>query len=97
MSAALPTTIVIAGKDYRLMVPPGEEARIKALSARVDAMVAEMRQADPGIDRDRMLVLTCLQLAADMATAQEQTDTSSAAISRFHRQLADRLESLLNA
>ncbi|HEX2858950.1 MAG TPA: cell division protein ZapA [Alphaproteobacteria bacterium] len=96
MVSAVPTTITVGGKEYRMVVPAGEEGRIKALAARVDGMLADLRRADPNIDRDRQLLLACLELADSLGHAQSKAETQNEAVSRFHRQLAERLESLIS-
>lgn len=87
--------LTIGGRVYRLGVPTAEAERLTGLAARVDAIVADVKGAEPLIDRDRQLVLTCLQLAADLAAAHQQLDDQQGAVARFHRHLAERLEILL--
>lgn len=95
MSALIDLTI--AGRTYKLATTAGDETRLKALAARVDAMLQELKHADPNIDRDRQLILTCLQLVADLAEAHQKLDDQATAVTHFHRTLADRLEKLLPA
>ena len=95
MSALIDLTI--AGRTYKLATGAGEETRLRALSARLDAMLQELKMADPNIDRDRQLILTCLQLVADLAEAHQKLDDQATAVTHFHRSLADRLELLLPA
>ncbi len=85
----------IAGRTYRVVTEQAEETRLKALAARVDAMLNELKQADPDIDRDRQLILTCLQLMAELADSHNKLDLQASAVTHFHRTLAERLENLL--
>ncbi|RYG62119.1 MAG: cell division protein ZapA [Alphaproteobacteria bacterium] len=85
----------IAGRTYKLTTSAGDETRLKALAARVDAMLQELKLADPNIDRDRQLILTCLQLVADLAEAHQKLDDQATAVTHFHRTLSDRLERLI--
>lgn len=87
--------LTIAGRTYKLATSAGEETRLKALAARVDAMLQELKMADPNIDRDRQLILTCLQLVADLAESHQKLDDQATAVTHFHRALSDRLERLL--
>ena len=87
--------LTIGGRGYRFAVQPGDEQRLQGLAARVDAILTEIKRADPLIERDRQLVFTCLQLMADLSQAQQQLDDQQGAITRFHRHLAERLEVLL--
>jgi cell division protein ZapA (FtsZ GTPase activity inhibitor) len=87
--------LTIAGRTYKLAAPEGQENRLKALAARVDAMLSELKLADPNIDRDRQLILSCLQLAADLSEAHQKLDEQATAVTHFHRSLSERLEQLL--
>lgn len=87
--------LIIGGRSYRLATTTGEETRLKALAARVDAMLNELKNADPDIDRDRQLILTCLQLMAELSEAHGKLDEQATAVTSFHRALAERLEGLM--
>lgn len=87
--------ITIGGRSYKLATTAGQENRLIGLSARIDAMLSELKLADPAIDRDRQLILTCLQLMADLSEAHQKLDEQATAVTHFHRNLADRLEQLL--
>ena len=93
MSALIDLTI--GGRTYKLATASGEETRLKALASRVDAMLQELKSADQNIDRDRQLVLTCLQLVAELSDAHQKLDDQATAVTHFHRTLAERLETLL--
>ena len=85
----------IGGRTYRVAISAGEDTRLKALASRLDAMLQELKLADPNIDRDRQLVLTCLQLVAELSDAHQKLDDQATAVTHFHRNLTDRLERLL--
>lgn len=85
----------IAGRTYRVATASGEETRLKGLAARIDAMLNELKNADANIDRDRMLILTCLQLVAELSEAHTKLDEQATAVTHFHRTLTERLENLL--
>ncbi len=87
--------LTIAGRTYRMATGAGEETRLRALAARLDAMLQDLKMQDPNIDRDRQLILTSLQLVADLAEAHQKLDDQATAVTHFHRTLADRLETLL--
>jgi cell division protein ZapA (FtsZ GTPase activity inhibitor) len=87
--------LTIAGRTYKLTIASGEETRLKALASRLDAMLQELKHTDPNIDRDRQLILTCLQLVADLAEAHQKLDDQATAVTHFHRTLSERLENLL--
>ena len=95
MSALIDLTI--AGRSYKMATSAGDETRLRALAARVDAMLQELKLADPNIDRDRQLILTCLQLVAELSDAHQKLDDQATATTHFHRTLAERLERLMPA
>jgi len=87
--------LTIGGRSYRLATVDEQENRLRALAARVDAQLKELKEADPNIDRDRQLILACLQLASDLADAHAKLDGQAVAVTHFHRDVAQRLEQLL--
>lgn len=91
----LPVDVTIGGRSYRLAAPQGEGQRLKALAARVDAVLEDMKQSAGYVDRDRQLILTCLQLASSLDDAHSKLDAQATAVTHFHRRLSERLEKLL--
>lgn len=88
-------TIVMGGKPYKLAVPSSDETKVKALAARVDMLLSDLRTADPTMDRDQMWALVALQLASQAGEATDDADEQGQSVMRFHRELALRLENLL--
>lgn len=95
--SVLPVDVTIGGRTYRLAAPAGQEARLKALAARVDAVVEDIRQGNSDIDRDRHLILTCLQLVSSLDDSHQKLDAQTMAVTHFHRRLSERLERMLDA
>lgn len=91
----LPIELNVGRRTYRVAAAKGDEARLRALTARVDALFASILEADPSMDRDHTLFLTTLQLAAEVAEHQAKLDEQATAVTRFHRQLTERLGRLL--
>jgi cell division protein ZapA (FtsZ GTPase activity inhibitor) len=87
--------VTIAGRAYPLAVEKGQETKVTALASHVDAILSDLKRADPLMDRDRQLILAALQLASEVADYQEQLDTQNTSVMRFHRDLATRLEQLI--
>lgn len=87
--------VIIGNRSYKFASPADQQTRLRALAARVDAMLNELKLADPNIDRDRQLILTCLQLSSDLSDAQQKLDDQAVAVTQFHRGLAERLEKLM--
>lgn len=87
--------VTIANKAYRLNVKEGGEITARALSQKVDSMMAELRKLDATMDRDTQLILTALQLASEFEEARTSEQSTVTAVGQFHRALAERLETLL--
>ncbi|MCP5404849.1 MAG: cell division protein ZapA [Pseudomonadaceae bacterium] len=87
--------VTLGGRSYRLSVAAGQETKVKSLATHVDALLSDLRSADPLMDRDRQLVLACIQLAAESLEARDQLDEQGASVVQFHRALALKLEQLL--
>lgn len=87
--------VMIAGRAYPLAVDKGQENKVNALAAHVDAILADLKRADPLMDRDRQLILCALQLASEVGDYQERLDDQNTSVMRFHRDLATRLEQLI--
>jgi cell division protein ZapA (FtsZ GTPase activity inhibitor) len=87
--------LTVGRRTYRVAAAHGEEARLQGLAARVDALFTSILEADPSMDRDHILFLITLQLAADLAEHQTRLDDQATAVTRFHRQLTERLGRLL--
>ncbi len=94
---AVMVEVTVGGRSYRFASPPEQEQRLRALAARVDALLNNMRGAEPHADRDRHMLLACLTLASDIADANDKLDAQVSAVTQFHRQLTERLSVLLNA
>lgn len=87
--------VMLAGRSYKLAVANGQEDKVRSLATHVDALLAELRSADPLMDRDRQLVLACIQLAAESLQSRDSLDEQSSSVMQFHRELALKLEKLL--
>lgn len=87
--------VTIGARAYRFAAPVEQEPKLKALAARVDAILTEIRTSDPATDRDRQLILACLELASDLADAHRKLDEQATAVTHFHRAVNERLEKLI--
>jgi cell division protein ZapA (FtsZ GTPase activity inhibitor) len=87
--------LTIGGRVYRLTSTPEEESKLRALATRVDAMMEEMRGAMPDMDRDRQMMMVCLQLCSTLAEADKRLDEQATSVTLFHRSISERLEKML--
>jgi cell division protein ZapA len=80
-------TISINAKPYVVGCDDGEEARLKALAATIDAKV---RSADPGggaAGETRLMLMGALMLADEAATCASRLATAEAEIARLRADL----------
>lgn len=92
--------VEIMGQRYLLSCPDDGEPALRAAVARVDAAMCKIRIAGKVKARDRIAVLACLNLAAELAQVQAaaatQQDAAASAADAAVTQLIERLDSALN-
>lgn len=65
-------SVTIAGRAYRMACEPGDEGRIEALAARVDARIGELAAAFGAIDDLRLTVMAAFSIADDLAASERR-------------------------
>lgn len=65
-------SVTIAGRAYRMACEAGDEARIEALAARVDARIGELAAAFGSIDDLRLTVMAAFSIADDLAASERR-------------------------
>ncbi len=96
--------LLIAGREYIVTCKDGEEERLKALGARVDAKAREAGGAAGGLNESRLLLFASLLLAdqlhdSDVAPVKSPADSETAEsgsteMADILERLATRLETL---
>ena len=95
--------LMIAGREYIVTCKDGEEDRLKALGARVDAKAREAGGAAGGLNESRLLLFASLLLADQLhdsdatslkAPADSEIAESSTEMADILERLATRLETL---
>lgn len=85
----------IGSRTYKVQVPEGQEARLQAVAARLDEIVARIRDAaGNSVDRDRLLVLSALTIADELHEVRQRQETEKHTLLSFHANLAERLEAV---
>ena len=81
---------------YKLKVEPGQEPRLREVSAMFDYYVTKLQDLAQGrIDRDQILVLASLQMADDFYSLKKEQQSQQETLDAFHNSLAERLEKLI--
>ncbi|MGI6244167.1 MAG: cell division protein ZapA [Pseudochelatococcus sp.] len=78
-------SVVIAGRAYRMACEAGDEARIEALSARVDARIGELAAVFGAIDELRLTVMAAVSIADDLAAADRRLAGAQAEIAALRQ------------
>ncbi len=65
------TQISIQGCDYSFKAPEGKQAMLHQAAERLNQVLAETKSASPLLDADRLLVLTALNLCAELIERQQ--------------------------
>ncbi|MGV6871636.1 cell division protein ZapA [Pseudochelatococcus sp. B33] len=65
-------SVTIAGRTYRMACEAGDEARIVALAAKVDARIGELAAAFGTIDDLRLTVMAAFSIADDLAASERR-------------------------
>lgn len=73
-------SIRINGRSYDIACDDGQEERIHALAGYVDERVKEVSDAVGQIGEQRLLVMTSLLVADELAMAQEKLDKGASPI-----------------
>ena len=95
--------VTINGKEYPLACEAGEEARIEALGARLDAVVSGIVASSGQIGEARLLVMSALMIADELQDLENKKgsppkdnskDNSASSIAEQLENFATRLEKL---
>lgn len=90
--------ILVGGRPYRITADDSQAERVRKLAGHFDHLFESVRKATGGsFDRDRTMVLAVMMLLDEYETARQKQADADAEMKTFHSNLADRLESLLNA
>jgi len=72
MSEAVPISISILEKDYKIACPTGEQSSLLASAEYLDGKMREVREGDNNISSERVAVMTALNIAHELLSSNEQ-------------------------
>jgi len=94
-------TVTVNGREHLIGCGDGEEDRVRELAAYVDKRAGELVQAGTRVPDARLMLMTALVIADDLAQAYDDLDAardnapmSSTSSDPRLRELAERLEKL---
>ena len=92
---AIAVTIRILGKDYMVSCPAGEQASLISSAKEVDEKMREIRQTGKIIGSERIAVITALNLANELNSANHQVDIIDTDIIKRVSELQKKAEAIL--
>jgi cell division protein ZapA len=87
-------TVTINGSDYPMSCSPGEEDKVRALGARIDAVAKQVAAASGPIGDSRILVMAALILTDQLSDLEGAANASLPSSSVDEDQLAGVIENL---
>jgi cell division protein ZapA len=82
-------SVTIAGRAFRMACADGEEARLEALAAQVDARIAELRGSFGEIGDQRLTVMTAVTFADELHEARRRLAAQEEEIATLRKAAAD--------
>jgi cell division protein ZapA len=93
--AAEPVSVHILGKEYLIACPPDEREDLQKAAALLGARLKEIRDGGKVIGTDRLLIMTALNMANDLAKLQAREETRGAELGVRVKQMRERVERAL--
>jgi cell division protein ZapA len=93
--AAEPVSVQILGKEYLIACPPAERDDLQKAAALLDARLKEVRGAGKVVGTDRLLIMTALNMANDLAKLQAREEQRGAELGTRVKQMRERVERAL--
>lgn len=93
--AAVPVTVQILEKEYRVACRPGEEDGLMSASKLLDARMREIRSSGRVIGADRIAVMAALNLAHELLELKNGRAESSDSIGKRLKSLSEKLDTAL--
>lgn len=95
-SDALPVTVNILDKEYRISCPAEERESLLESAAFLDSQMREIRQGGRVIGTERIAVMAALNIANDLLGIQKSKDDNNLTITRRIQSLQEKIEIALN-
>jgi cell division protein ZapA len=93
--AADPVSVNILGKEYLVACPPAEREDLQKAAALLASRLKEVREAGKNIGTDRLLMMTALNMANDLAKLQSRDEQRGAELGGRVKQMRERVERAL--
>lgn len=95
LDAAQPVSVNILGKEYLIACPPSERDDLQKAAALLSARLKETRDAGKTIGTDRLLLMTALNMANDLAKLTAREEQRGNELGTRVKQMRERVERAL--
>jgi cell division protein ZapA len=95
MSLDAAEPVQILGKEYLIACPPAERDDLQKAATLLDARLKEVRGAGKVVGTDRLLIMTALNMANDLAKLQAREEQRGAELGTRVKQMRERVERAL--
>jgi cell division protein ZapA len=85
---AIPVTVQILDKDYRIACAPGEEQGLMDCARMLDKRMREVRQNGRVIGADRIAVMAALNVTYELLQRSKSNDVDTERLARLQARLA---------
>jgi cell division protein ZapA len=95
LDAAEPVSVNILGKEYLIACPPAEREDLQKAATLLAARLKEVRDSSRNIGTDRVLIMTALNMANDLAKLATRDEQRGAELGTRVKQMRERVERAL--
>jgi cell division protein ZapA len=93
--AAEPVSVNILGKEYLIACPPAEREDLQKAAALLGSRLKEVRENGRTVGTDRLLLMTALNMANDLAKLMARDEQRGAELGTRVKQMRERVERAL--
>jgi cell division protein ZapA len=95
LDAAEPVSVQILGKEYLIACPPAEREDLQKAATLLGARLKEIRDSSKVIGTDRLLIMTALNMANELAKLQARDEHRGTELGVRVKQMRERVERAL--
>lgn len=90
-------TVSIAGKDYQVACPAGEEDSLREAAQYLHNLMESIRSSGRVVGLDRVAVMAALNISNELLQSKQQHDAEQANVATTMQKLSDRVADAVSA
>ena len=90
-------TVSIAGKDYQVACPAGEEDSLREAAQYLHSLMESIRSSGRVVGLDRVAVMAALNISNELLQSKQQHDAEQANVATTMQKLSDRVADAVSA